>query len=55
MIDVARVWEFLRVVEEIEDNSSSERLEINLIKSRTQVNPTAVFSYQSPHQSKAFD
>lgn len=53
MIDVTRVWEFLRVVED--NSSSSKRLEINLIKSRTKVNPTAVFSYQSPHQSKAFD
>lgn len=39
------------MVEEIEDNNSSKRLEINLIKSGTKVNPTADFSYQSPHQS----
>lgn len=35
---------FFLIVEEIEDNNSSESLEINLIMSRTKVNPAADFS-----------
>lgn len=38
---------FFSIVEEIEDNNSSESLEINLTMSRTKVNPAADFSYRS--------
>jgi len=51
MIDATGVWGFLWATEDMEDDHSSKRLEIDLIKSWTKVNPTADFGCQSLHQS----